>query len=41
MLTLQDVQADTAELVDVWMVDFGEEADLGRSHGVVIGKEEL
>jgi hypothetical protein len=41
MLTLQDVQADAAELVDVWMVDLGEESDLGGSHGVVVGKEEL
>lgn len=35
-LTLQDVQADSAEFVDVGMVDLGQEADLGRDHGIVI-----
>jgi hypothetical protein len=39
--TLQDIKADAAQPVDVWVVDFGEEADLGRSHGVVVGEEQL
>lgn len=39
--TLQDVKADTAQLVDVGVEDLGEEADLGRGHGVVVGKEQL
>lgn len=41
MRTLQDVQADTTELVDIRVEDLGEEADLGRRHRVVVGKEEL
>jgi hypothetical protein len=41
MPTLQNVQADAAELVDVWVVDLGKEADFGWCHGVVIRKEEL
>jgi hypothetical protein len=40
-LTLQDIQADTAKAIDVGVVDLGQEADLGRRHGVVVGKEEL
>jgi hypothetical protein len=40
-LTLQDIEADAAETIDVGVVDLGKEADLGRGHGVVIGKEEL
>lgn len=39
--TLEDVEADTAELVNVGVEDLGEEADLGRGHGVVVGEEEL
>jgi len=40
-VALQDVQANAAELVDVGVVDLGEEADFGRRHGVVVGKEQL
>lgn len=40
-LTLENVQADTAELVNVGMVDLGEEADLWRCHGIVVWKEQL
>ena len=40
-LTLQDVQADAAKTVDVGVVDLGEEANLWRSHGVVVREEEL
>lgn len=40
-LTLEDVQTDAAQSVDVGVVDLGEEADLGRGHGVVIGEKEL
>ena len=39
--TLQDVQADSTETVDFGVVDRGKEADLGRSHGVVVGQEQL
>jgi hypothetical protein len=39
--TLQNVQADSTEAVDVWVVDFGKEADLGRGHGVVVGQEQF
>jgi len=40
-VVLEHIQADPAQLVDVWMVDLGEEADLGRDHGVVVRQEEL
>lgn len=40
-LTLQDIQTNAAETINVGVVDLGEEADLGRGHGVVIGKEEF
>lgn len=39
--TFQNVKADTAQLVDVGVEDLGQEADLGRDHGVVVGEEEL
>ena len=35
-LTLEDVQTDTPQLVDIGMVDLGQEADLGWSHGIVV-----
>jgi hypothetical protein len=39
--TLEDVKTDTAELIDIGMIDLGQEANLGRSHGVVVWEEEL
>lgn len=39
--TLQDVQADAAQLIDVRVEDLGKEADLGRCHRVVVGEEKL
>jgi basic membrane lipoprotein Med (substrate-binding protein (PBP1-ABC) superfamily) len=39
--TLQDVQTNSTETVDVGVVDLGKEADLGWSHGVVVGQEQL
>jgi hypothetical protein len=39
--TLQNIQADAAQLVDVGVVYLGQEPDLGRVHGVVVGEEEL
>ena len=39
--TLQDVEADAAEFVDVGVEDLGQKPDLGRRHGVVVGKEQL
>lgn len=41
LLTLQDVQTDSTEAVDVGMVDLCEEANLGWCHGIVIRKEEF
>lgn len=38
---LEDVEADAAELVDVGVVDLGQEADLGRRHRVLFREEEL
>lgn len=40
-LTLQDVETDSSQLVDVWMVNFGQEPDLGRCHGIVVWKEKF
>lgn len=39
--TLENIQANTAELVDVGMENFGQESDLRRGHRIVIGEEEL
>ena len=39
--TLQDVQTNSTETVDVGVIDLGKEADLGWSHGVVVGQEQL
>ena len=39
--TLEDVEADAAESVDVGVVDLGEEAHFRRCHGVVVWEEEL
>lgn len=41
MRTFQDVKADPTKLVDIGVEDLGEEADLGRGHGVVVREEEL
>jgi len=39
--TLQYIQADSAEAIDVGVVNLGKKADLGRSHGVVVGQEQF
>ena len=39
--TLQHIKADAPQLVDVGVEDFGQEADLGWRHRVVIGEEQL
>ena len=41
MLTLQDIQADTSETVDVGVVDLSQESNLRRSHRIVFGQEQL
>lgn len=41
ILTLQDVEADTAELVNVGVVDLGQKANLRGRHGVFLGQEQL
>lgn len=40
-LTFQDIETDTAEAINVGMVDLGEEADLRGAHRIVFGEEEL
>ncbi len=40
-LTFQDVETDAAELVDVRVVDFRDEADLRRAHRVVFRQEKF
>ena len=39
--TLQHVQTDSSQLIDVGVVDLGEESDLGWRHGIVIWQEEF
>lgn len=39
--TLEDVETDAAQAVDVGVVDLGQEADFWWGHGVVLWKEEL
>ena len=40
-LVLENVQANSAKLVDVWVVDLGSEEDLWWNHWVLIWQEEL
>ena len=40
-LTLQDIQTDSAKLVNVGMVYFGKETDLRWSHRVIVWEEEF
>jgi hypothetical protein len=41
MLTLENIQADATKLINIRVEDLCQEPDLWRSHGVVIGQEEL
>ena len=40
-LTLENIQTDTAKLVDIWVVDLGQETNPGWCHGIVVWKEEF
>jgi hypothetical protein len=40
-LTLEHVEANAPQSVNVGVVDLGEKADLGRGHGVVVREEQL
>jgi len=40
-VALQDIQTDAAKLIDVGMVDLGQESDLGWGHRIIIWEEEL
>lgn len=40
-LTLQNIQADTTQAINIRVVDPGQEADFGRGHRVIIRQEEL
>ena len=39
--TLKNIQADTAELVNIGVVNLGQESDLRRCHRVIIWQEKL
>lgn len=39
--TLQNIQADATKLIDIGVIDFGEESYLRWGHRVVVWKEEL
>lgn len=41
VLTLQDIQADAAQAIDVGVIDLSQESDFGRSHRIIVRKEEL
>jgi hypothetical protein len=40
-LVLQDIEADSSELVDIWVVDLGSEQNLWWNHWVLFWQEEL
>ena len=40
-LVLENVETDSAEFVDVGMVDLSSEQNFGRDHRVLVGQEEL
>lgn len=40
-LTLQNIQADTTQSINIRVVDLGQEADFGRGHRVIIWQEEF
>ena len=40
-LTLQHIETDASQFIDVGVEDLGKEADLGRCHGVVVREKEL
>jgi hypothetical protein len=40
-LTLQNIEANAAQPVDVGVIDLGQEADLGGCHRVVVWQEKL
>ena len=37
--TFEDIQTDTAKLVNIWVIDLGEEPDLWWGHGIVVWQE--
>ena len=39
--TLQHIQTDAAQLINVWVIDLGEKSDFWRSHRVVVWQKEL
>lgn len=39
--TLENIETNPPELVDIWMVYLGQEPDLWRSHGIIVREEEL
>lgn len=40
-VVLEDVEADSSQAIDVWVIDACEEAYPGWAHGVVVWEEEL
>lgn len=39
--TLEDIKADSAQFVNVRMIDFSHKAHFGRCHGIVLRKKKL
>lgn len=40
-LTLQDIQTDTTQTIDVGVIDLGQEADFGWGHRIIVWQEEF
>ena len=38
---LQDIEADSSKLIDIWVVDFGSEKNLWGNHWILVWKEEF
>lgn len=41
VLTFQNVETDTTQLVNVGVINLGHKAHFRRSHGVILGQEQL
>lgn len=38
---VEDIKTNATELINIWMVDLGQEADFWWCHGVIIWEEEF
>ena len=40
-LTLENVEADTTQFVNIWVIDLCEETNLRRGHRIIVRKKEF